>query len=89
VAAKLAAILSHSFTLIEGIVIFKLPQSLYWQGVLQYMAKKGKSGFQSAAGLIRYFEEEKTGVKIDPRFIIVFTIATVVVITALKILYPV
>ncbi len=53
------------------------------------MAKKSKTGFQSAAGLIRYFEEEKTGVKIDPRFILVFTIITVVIITALKILYPV
>ena len=53
------------------------------------MAKKSKSGFQSAAGLIRYFEEEKTGVNIDPRIIIVLSILTVVVITALEILYPV
>ncbi len=53
------------------------------------MAKKSRTGFQSAAGLIRYFEEEKTGVKIDPRFVIVFTIVTVIVITALKILYPI
>ncbi len=53
------------------------------------MAKKSKSGFQSAAGLIRYFEEEKTGVKIDPRIIIVLSILTVVIITALEILYPV
>lgn len=52
------------------------------------MAKKQKTGFQSAAGLIRYFEEEKTGIKIDPRVIIVFTILVVVVITLLKILYP-
>ncbi len=50
---------------------------------------KRRTGFQSAAGLVRYFEEEKTGVKIDPRIIIVLTIATAVVITALKILYPV
>lgn len=52
------------------------------------MAKKSKSGFQSAAGLIRYFEEEKTGVKIDPRFVIVLSILTAVIITMLKILYP-
>ncbi|HEC76970.1 MAG TPA: preprotein translocase subunit Sec61beta [Thermoplasmatales archaeon] len=52
------------------------------------MAKKSKSGFQSAAGLIRYFEEEKTGVKIDPRFVIVLSILTAVIITTLKILYP-
>ncbi len=53
------------------------------------MAKKSKSGFQSAAGLIRYFEEEKTGFKIDPRFIIVLSVLTAVIITALKIAYPV
>lgn len=53
------------------------------------MAKKNKSGFQSAAGLIRYFEEEKTGFKIDPRIIVVLAIATVVVITAITIAYPV
>ena len=52
------------------------------------MAKKGKSGFQSAAGLIRYFEEEKTGFKIDPRIIIIFSVLTAVFITAMKILYP-
>jgi preprotein translocase subunit Sec61beta len=52
------------------------------------MAKKSKSGFQSAAGLIRYFEEEKTGFKIDPRFIVVFAVATAVIITALSIAYP-
>lgn len=52
------------------------------------MAKKQKTGFQSAAGLIRYFEEEKTGIKIDPRIIIVFTILVVVIITFLKKMYP-
>ena len=53
------------------------------------MAKRSRTGFQSAAGLVRYFEEEKTGVKIDPRFIIVLTIATAVVIEVFKLLYPV
>ncbi|KAA0000136.1 MAG: preprotein translocase subunit Sec61beta [Thermoplasmata archaeon] len=53
------------------------------------MAKKSKTGFQSAAGLIRYFEEEKTGVKIDPRVIIILAILTAVVITFFKIKYPV
>ncbi len=53
------------------------------------MAKrKDNRGFQSAAGLIRYFEEEKTGVKIDPKVVIVMAIATAVVVTALKIMYP-
>ncbi|MCD6513018.1 MAG: preprotein translocase subunit Sec61beta [Thermoplasmata archaeon] len=53
------------------------------------MAKKQRTGFQSAAGLIRYFEEEKTGVKIDPRLIVVFTILTVTIVVLARILYPV
>ncbi|HDH81915.1 MAG: preprotein translocase subunit Sec61beta [Thermoplasmata archaeon] len=49
---------------------------------------KKNTGFQSAAGLVRYFEEEKTGVKIDPVWVIVMGVATAVIVTALHILYP-
>lgn len=49
------------------------------------MAKQKGSGFQSAAGLVRYFEEEKTGMKIDPRLVIALGVGTAVVITALHI----
>lgn len=53
------------------------------------MAKKDKGeGFHSAAGLIRYFDaEEKTSLRIPPWLVIVFCIATIVVITALHIVY--
>jgi preprotein translocase subunit Sec61beta len=51
-------------------------------------SKKGE-GFHSAAGLIRYFDaEEDTALKIDPKFVIVFSIATVVVIEILKLMWP-
>lgn len=53
------------------------------------MAKKQRTGFQSAAGLIRYFEEEKTGFKIDPIFVVVLSILTVVLVVMAKILWPV
>ena len=49
------------------------------------MAKKKGSGFQSAAVLVRYFEEEKTGYKIDPRLVIAMGIGTAAVITGLHI----
>ncbi len=55
------------------------------------MAKKSKrdKGFQSAAGLIRYFdEEEKGGFKIDPKLIIALSIATGIGVTIIKYLYP-
>ncbi len=49
------------------------------------MPKKKGTGFQSAAGLVRYFEEEKTGYKVDPRLVIIMGIGTAVVITALHV----
>jgi preprotein translocase subunit Sec61beta len=53
------------------------------------MAKKGKEGFQSAAGLIRYFDaEEKSALQIDPKIVLGLCIATAVVVTLLKYLYP-
>jgi preprotein translocase subunit Sec61beta len=54
------------------------------------MAKQKKGeGFHSAAGLIRYFDaEEKTALKINPKLVIVMCIATIVVITVVKFLYP-
>jgi preprotein translocase subunit Sec61beta len=45
--------------------------------------KKGKKseGFHSAAGLIRYFDsEEESALKLDPRLIVAFCIATVVIV---------
>lgn len=54
------------------------------------MAKKDKGeGFHSAAGLIRYFDaEEKTALKIDPRLVIAFCVVTIVVISVVKVVYP-
>jgi len=55
------------------------------------MAKKGKgSGFQSAAGLIRYFEEEKSkGPKIDPKLVVYMAIIFGVIVELAKIYWPV
>ena len=55
------------------------------------MAKQKKGeGFHSAAGLIRYFDaEEKTALKIDPRLVIVLSIATIVVITTIQLIYKI
>jgi preprotein translocase subunit Sec61beta len=50
--------------------------------------KKGE-GFHSAAGLIRYFDaEEKTAVKISPRLVIAMCIATIVVVVAIEVVWP-
>jgi len=51
-------------------------------------SKKGE-GFHSAAGLIRYFDaEDETAMKIDPRMVIAFCVVMVVLVEALKIIYP-
>jgi preprotein translocase subunit Sec61beta len=53
------------------------------------MAKGKKEGFQSAAGLIRYFDaEEKSALQIDPRIVIGLCVGTAIVVTALKYVYP-
>lgn len=54
------------------------------------MAKRNKgTGFQSAAGLIRYFEEEKSkGPKIDPKLVIYMAIAFAVIVELAKIFWP-
>jgi preprotein translocase subunit Sec61beta len=53
--------------------------------------KKGKKGegFHSAAGLIRYFDaEDETAMKIDPRMVVGISIVAIVVVEALKLMYP-
>jgi preprotein translocase subunit Sec61beta len=55
------------------------------------MAKEKKgAGFQSAAGLIRYFDaEDETALKIPPYAIIAMMVATIVLIYVFGVLYPV
>ncbi len=55
------------------------------------MARESRrTGFQSAAGLIRYFEEEESkGPKLDPKLIIYFAIALAVVVELAKVFWPV
>jgi len=51
-------------------------------------SKKGE-GFHSAAGLIRYFDaEDETAMKIDPRMVVAFCLISVVLVEALKIMFP-
>ncbi|MCD6276004.1 preprotein translocase subunit Sec61beta [Euryarchaeota archaeon ex4484_178] len=46
------------------------------------MAKRSKgTGFQSAAGLIRYFEEEKSkGPKLDPKLVVYMAVIFAVIV---------
>jgi len=54
------------------------------------MAKNEKgAGFHSAAGLIRYFDaEEKTSLRIPPWLVAVMCIATIIIITAVHVIWP-
>ena len=53
------------------------------------MAEKEKSGFQSSAGLIRYFDsEDEKSVKFSPYLVIGFAIATIIVVSALEYIWP-
>ena len=55
------------------------------------MAKEKKgAGFQSAAGLIRYFDaEDETALKISPWAVIGMCIASIILVYLLEYLYPV
>lgn len=54
------------------------------------MADKKESGFQSGAGLIRYFEEEEIkGPALDPKLVIYIAIALALVVELLKIYWPI
>ena len=54
------------------------------------MADKKNQGFQSGAGLIRYFDEEEiNGPALDPKLIIYIGIAMAVIVELAKIFWPV
>ena len=53
------------------------------------MAKKKDTGFQQAAGLIRYFDaEEETAIHIDPRLVLVVAFGVSIVVLAIAIIFP-
>ena len=53
------------------------------------MPKKNDSGFQSSAGLMRYFDtENEKGVRISPRAVIGIAIGMIVVILLLNTFFP-
>ena len=53
------------------------------------MAKKESGGFQSSAGLMRYFDTENDkAVKVRPQFVIGMAIAATVIVILLHIFYP-
>lgn len=54
------------------------------------MAKQNKNtGFQQAAGLIRYFDaEEETAIHIDPRVVLGVSFAVAVLVLAIQLIWP-
>lgn len=53
------------------------------------MAKKKNEGFQSAAGLIRYFDsEDEKAIRINPWFVIGMAVTLIVVVEILANLFP-
>lgn len=53
------------------------------------MAKKNDSGFQSSAGLMRYFDTENDkGVKLSPRTVIAIAIGFTAIVLILQIFFP-
>ena len=58
-------------------------------GGLSPMAKKNDSGFQSSAGLMRYFDtENEKGVRISPRAVVGIAIGLIVIVMLLQVFVP-
>ncbi len=56
----------------------------------QQVAQKNNEGFQSGAGLIRYFEEEEiNGPALDPKLVIYLGIMVAVVVELIKFFWPI
>ena len=54
------------------------------------MAKKKGAGFQSAAGLIRYFDQEDDkALKVNPWLVIAMCIASAVIVSVASVIWPV
>lgn len=53
------------------------------------MAKKNDTGFQSSAGLMRYFDtENQKGIRISPRTVIGLAIGLIVIVMLLGVFVP-
>ncbi len=54
------------------------------------MAKEKRQGFQSSAGLIRYFDSESDkSLKLSPYLVIGMAIASVVIVTTISLIWPI
>ena len=62
---------------------------LYGPQIPSTMAKKNDSGFQSSAGLMRYFDvENEKGIRISPRAVIGLAVGLIVVVMLLNVFLP-
>ncbi|MCL5437906.1 MAG: preprotein translocase subunit Sec61beta [Candidatus Thermoplasmatota archaeon] len=53
------------------------------------MAEKKGEGFQSGAGLIRYFEEEEIkGPALDPKLVVYIAISLAIAVELIKVFFP-
>jgi preprotein translocase subunit Sec61beta len=58
--------------------------------VLEIQMAEKKDGFQSGAGLIRYFDEEEIeGPALDPKLVIYIGVAMAIFVTLAKVFWPI
>ena len=54
------------------------------------MAKEKRQGFQSSAGLIRYFDSESDkSLKVSPYLVVGLAVASAVIVTAIGLIWPI
>lgn len=62
---------------------------IYGLQILSVMAKKNDGGFQSQAGLVRYFDTENDkSLKLNPKLVVGIAIGFAVIVILLNVLVP-
>lgn len=65
------------------------PRIIYLSSFERNMAKKNEGGFQSSAGLMRYFDTENDkGIKVGPKTVVGIAIGLVAIVILLNTLVP-
>lgn len=65
------------------------PRVIYLSSIESRMAKKNEGGFQSSAGLMRYFDTENDkGIKVGPKTVVGIAIGLAAVVILLNTLVP-
>lgn len=70
--------------------MLKYPQAILSRGMSASRRRRREAPLPaSAAGLLRFFEDESRGIKIRPEIVIILGISLIAIVTIAKLLFPI